>query len=286
MKRHIIQVNELYQVKQEVTNGNYFYVNFVNNDIYQALIVKANDIRALEAYFAFEKPNTKIIGISMPRPDDIKPSLTITEIPEYDNLKNINIQDIYRQHYPQDKEGLFINDKTNLLDLADAIVKDIDVFSVISFRDSIVRERLFIELSHMLDVNYNVIYDTWLGIDADSKPKVLDNKTITEINEAYKCGDICALDRISSALKENHFEEDSTEMKLLDFCYRMNYLLIETETENYASGYNNEILEVYSKVKGDLFEKIMPREIANSIFDGSYETVNNNIEQDKEDYDI
>lgn len=171
MKRHIIQVNELYQVKQEVTNGNYFYVNFVNNDIYQALIVKANDIRALEAYFAFEKPNTKIIGISMPRPDDIKPSLTITEIPEYDNLKNINIQDIYRQHYPQDKEGLFINDKTNLLDLADAIVKDIDVFSVISFRDSIVRERLFVELSNMLDVNYDVIYDTWLGIEADSKLK-------------------------------------------------------------------------------------------------------------------
>lgn len=53
MKRHIIQVNELYQVKQEVTNGNYFYVHFVANDIYQALIVKSNDIRAIEAYFAF-----------------------------------------------------------------------------------------------------------------------------------------------------------------------------------------------------------------------------------------
>ncbi len=286
MKRHIIQVNELYQVKQEVTNGNYFYVNFVNNDIYQALIVKSNDIRALEAYFAFGKPNTKIIGIALPRPDDIKPSLTITEIPEYENLKNVNIKDIYRQHYPQDKEGLFINDKANLLDLADAIVKDEDVYSVIVVRDSIVRERLFVELSNMLDVNYDVIYDAWIRIGADSKPKVLDNKTITEINEAYKCGDIFALDGISSALKENHFEEDSTEMKLLDFCYRMNYLLIETETEDYASGYNNEILEVYNKVKGDLFEKIMPKEIANSIFDGSYGTVNNNKEQDKEDYDI
>ena len=30
----------------------------------------------------------------------------------------------------------------------------------------------------------------------------------------------------------------------------------------------------------------MPKEIANSIFDGSYGTVNNNKEQDKEDYDI
>lgn len=67
MKRHIIQVNELYQIKQEVTNGNYFYVNFVKNDIYQALIVKADDIRAIEAYFAFEKPNTKIIGIAKTR---------------------------------------------------------------------------------------------------------------------------------------------------------------------------------------------------------------------------
>lgn len=286
MKRHIIQVNELYQVKQEVTKGDYFYVNYVDNDIYQALIVKSNNIRALEAYFAFEKPNTKIIGIALPRPDDIKPSLTITEIPEYENLKNINIQDIYRQHYPQDKEGLFINDKANLLDLADAIVKDEDVYSVIIVRDSIVRERLFVELSNMLGVNYDVIYDTWLGIGAENKPKVLDNKTIAEINEAYNVGDICALDRILSALKENHFEENSTEMKLLDFCYRLNYLLAETETESYASDYNNEILEAYIKVKSDLFEIIMPKEIANAILEGSYKTVNNNIEQDKEDYDI
>lgn len=182
MKRHIIQVNELYQVKQEVTKGNYFYVHFIDNDIYQALIVKANDERAIKAYFAFEKPNTKIIGISMPRPDDIKPSLTITEIPEYDNLKNINIQDIYRQHYPQDKEGLFINNEANLLDLVDAIVKDIDVFSVILFRDSIVRERLFVELSNMLDVNYNVIYDTWLGIRAEQNK---DNNNIEQENEDF-----------------------------------------------------------------------------------------------------
>lgn len=285
MKRHIIQVNELYQVKQEVTNGNYFYAIFVDNDIYQALIVKSNDIRALEAYFAFEQPNTRIIGIALPKPDDIKPSMAIIEIPEYDNLKNINIQDIYRQHYPQDKEGLFINDKTNLLDLADAIVKDEDVYSVIVVRDSIVRERLFYELSNLLCVSYDVIYDTWLGIGAEDKPKVLDNKTIAEINEAYSSGDIFVLDRISSALKENHFEENGTEMKLLDFCYRLNYLLAETETESYANDYNNEIFEAYSKVKGDLFEKILPKGIVSSIFDGSYETVNN-IEQEKEEFDI
>lgn len=285
MKRHIIQVNELYQVKQEVTNGNYFYVNFVNNDIYQALIVKANDERAIKAYFAFEKPNTKIIGIALPRPDDIKPSLTIIEIPEYENLKNVNIQDIYRQHYPQDKQGLFINDEANLLDLANAIVKDEDVYSVILVRDSIVRENLFYELSYMLDVNYDVIYDTWVGFGAEDKPKVLDNKTIAEINEAYSSGDIFVLDRISSALKENHFEENGTEMKLLDFCYRLNYLLAETETESYANDYNNEIFEAYSKVKGDLFEKILPKGIVSSIFDGSYETVNN-IEQEKEEFDI
>lgn len=286
MKRHIIQVNELYEVKQEVTNGNYFYVNFVNNDNYQAVIVKANDIRAVEAYFAFEKPNTKIIGIALPRPDDIKPSLTITEIPEYENLKNANIQDIYRQHYPEDKQGLFINDKTNLLDIADAIIKDENLYSILSVTDSLARERVFIELSNMLCISYDVIYDTWIGIGADSKPKVLDNKTIAEINEAYNCGDICALDKILSALKENHFEEDSTEMKLLDFCYRLNYLLIETETEYYAGEYNSEILEAYISVKSDLFEMIMPKAIANSILDGSYGTVNNNIEQDKEDYDI
>lgn len=222
----------------------------------------------------------------MPRPDDIKPSLTIIEIPEYENLKNIKIQDFYKQNYPIDVEGMFLNDETTFLDLADAIIKDDTLYSILSTNDSIVRENLFYELSNMLNVNYNVIYDTWIGIGAENKPKVLDNKTIAEINKAYKSGDTCALDRISSALKENYYEEDSIEMKLLDFCYRLNYLLIETETESYAGDYNCEILEAYSRAKGDLFEKIMPKEIANAILEGSYEQVNNEIEQEKEEFDI
>ena len=84
---------------------------------------------------------------------------------------------------------------------------------------------------------------------------------------------------------QNHFEEDSTEMKLLDFCYHLNYLLIETETNSYASDYNCEILGAYSRAKSDLFEKIMPKEIADAILEGNYEN-DNNIEHEKEEFDI
>ena len=75
-------------------------------------------------------------------------------------------------------------------------------------------------------------------------------------------------------------------MKLLDFCYHLNYLLIETETNSYASDYNCEILGAYSRAKSDLFEKIMPKEIADAILEGNGFSVEMNIEHEKEEFDI
>lgn len=116
--------------------------------------------------------------------------------------------------------------------------------------------------------------------------KCLTAKQVSKINKAYINGDAVALDEISLALQENHFEEDSTEMKLLDFCYHLNYLLIETETNSYASDYNCEILGAYSRAKSDLFEKIMPKEIADAILEGNGFSVEMNIEHEKEEFDI
>ncbi len=126
-------------------------------------------------------------------------------------------------------------------------------------------------VSHSIDdYGYKTNTDGWyLPEKLIPLYKCLTAKQVSKINKAYINGDAVALDEISLALQENHFEEDSTEMKLLDFCYHLNYLLIETETNSYASDYNCEILGAYSRAKSDLFEKIMPKEIADAILEGN-----------------
>lgn len=95
----------------------------------------------------------------------------------------------------------------------------------------------------------------------------LSNKYIAEISEAYATGDIFALVKIDAALSENKKEKGSDLSLLLDLCYKLNKILVDTETKKYASDYNSLILEAYSKVKSDLFKKVMPSDIANEILD-------------------
>ena len=143
-------------------------------------------------------------------------------------------------------------------------------------------------VSHSIDdYGYKTNTDGWyLPEKLIPLYKCLTAKQVSKINKAYINGDAVALDEISLALQENHFEEDSTEMKLLDFCYHLNYLLIETETNSYASDYNCEILGAQSRAKSDLFEKIMPKEIADAILEGNGFSVEMNIEHEKEEFDI
>lgn len=95
----------------------------------------------------------------------------------------------------------------------------------------------------------------------------LSAKSIAEISEVYVLGDIFALVKIDAALSERKEEKDSDLSLLLDLCYKLNKILEDTETKKYASDYNGFIFEAYTKVKSDLFEKIMPPDIANEILD-------------------
>ncbi len=86
-----------------------------------------------------------------------------------------------------------------------------------------------------------------MGIKDLDKQKIL---------EAFKeNGDGMGLDEIQYQLeKVNNVDKEIN--KLLDFLYELNYLLIETEQENYAAKYNIKVQELYSEMKADLFERL------------------------------
>ncbi len=86
-----------------------------------------------------------------------------------------------------------------------------------------------------------------MGIKDLDKQKIL---------EAFKeNGDGMGLDEIQYQL-EKVDNVDKEINKLLDFLYELNYILIETESENYASKYNMKVQELYSEMKADLFERL------------------------------
>lgn len=86
----------------------------------------------------------------------------------------------YQNAYPTDELGEELNEKVTFDRLYDEMRTGKDVYVVLgSGVDSIVRERVFTELSELLGVSYDAIYDLWLSGDKGSvdvgngkKPKI------------------------------------------------------------------------------------------------------------------
>lgn len=74
-----------------------------------------------------------------------------------------------------------------------------------------------------------------------------------KILQAFELGDIIGLDEIQTQLK-NNTNVDQDLLDLLTCLYELNFVLIETETKNYASKYNMQVQELYSNMKCDLFD--------------------------------
>lgn len=74
----------------------------------------------------------------------------------------------------------------------------------------------------------------------------------SKIQEAFERGDIIGLDELQTQLK-NNTNVDQDLLDLLTCLYELNFVLIETETKNYATKYNIQVQELYSKMKSDLF---------------------------------
>lgn len=76
-----------------------------------------------------------------------------------------NIKKFYTENYPTDELGAKINEKANFTGLLNILYRNEDVYDYIfvdGYSDSLIRERLFSELSNILNVEYDYIYNLWL----------------------------------------------------------------------------------------------------------------------------
>ena len=75
----------------------------------------------------------------------------------------MNIKEFYLKNYPTDELGIELKDDTNFTGLLNELITNNDIYGYIGVGDSIIRERLFMELSEILKCSYDYVYDLWLN---------------------------------------------------------------------------------------------------------------------------
>jgi hypothetical protein len=78
-------------------------------------------------------------------------------------LKNMNIREYYLATFPNDELGTEINPSATFDGLVRVLNNYEDVYEYIGVSDSLIRERVFWNLSEITTTEYNVIYDLWLA---------------------------------------------------------------------------------------------------------------------------
>lgn len=73
-----------------------------------------------------------------------------------------NVKTWYKKTYPTDDEVAYIYDDLIFYDIYFALVRRVDIYEVLGYADSTIRERIFSRLADILQVDYDVIYDMWL----------------------------------------------------------------------------------------------------------------------------
>jgi hypothetical protein len=74
----------------------------------------------------------------------------------------MRIKKFYLENYPTDELGVEINPKASFTGLLNQLFVGGDIYQYIGVGDSIVRERLFEELSKELNESYDYVYNLWL----------------------------------------------------------------------------------------------------------------------------
>lgn len=77
----------------------------------------------------------------------------------------MSIKDFYLENYPTDELGIEIDPKATFVGLINTLHEKGDVYEYIGVYDSLVRERLFNQLSEILGKVYNdkFVYNLWLN---------------------------------------------------------------------------------------------------------------------------
>jgi|TARA_R110000764_G_scaffold21676_1_gene54560 hypothetical protein len=74
----------------------------------------------------------------------------------------MNIKQFYLNNYPTDALGIKISENANFTGLLNELFIGNSIYEYIGVGDSLIRERLFTELSEILNCSYEYIYNLWL----------------------------------------------------------------------------------------------------------------------------
>ncbi|MBR3438259.1 MAG: hypothetical protein IKH13_01995, partial [Clostridia bacterium] len=104
--------------------------------------------------------------------DDNEISLKVERImhPERFYVMEESVKDWYCEKYPGDELGERINADLKFNEIVTVLQNGDNLYEAVGVGDSVVRERVFTELSDRMSVSYDEIYNMWLGND---KPKDL-----------------------------------------------------------------------------------------------------------------
>ena len=72
------------------------------------------------------------------------------------------IKQWYIKNYPTDEMGIEMKETLTFEELFTALDNYQDVYQTMGVHDSVIRERVFEELSKVMQVDYDYIYDQWL----------------------------------------------------------------------------------------------------------------------------
>lgn len=75
---------------------------------------------------------------------------------------NMTIREFYLEAYPTDDLGNEINPHATFEGLFETLDRYGDVYEYIGVGDSIIRERCFEQLAHIMDCPYDEIYEQWM----------------------------------------------------------------------------------------------------------------------------
>jgi hypothetical protein len=77
-------------------------------------------------------------------------------------MRDMKIREYYLEAYPTDDLGTEINPQATFEGLFQTLDRYGDVYEYIGVGDSIIRERCFEQLAHIMDCPYDEIYEQWM----------------------------------------------------------------------------------------------------------------------------
>lgn len=79
-------------------------------------------------------------------------------------MENTSVKEWYLKAFPLDIVGMEIDDEVTFIEVYEGMKQGKDVYDLLGLNiDSLVRERIFGQLTTILNVEYDHVYKLWLG---------------------------------------------------------------------------------------------------------------------------